>query len=185
MSGKTCNGCKIFLPLEEFYRHATAPQGRATLCKRCLRPIGPRPKPDREALALLCQKILSKCVPWRNGCILWTGAKIRTGYGRIVYKRFQYATHRIVFAALSGEIPEGLELDHLCRTRECINPHHLEPVMHAENVRRAHAVKTHCKRGHARIPENVYRGKNNSYCRPCKRERKNDVRFAQVASGAP
>jgi hypothetical protein len=73
-----------------------------------------------------------------------------------------------------GEIPEGLELDHLCRNTLCVNPDHLEPVTHAENIQRGHAARgpvTHCRRRHEMTAENSYfdgrTGKR--YCRSCQR----------------
>lgn len=45
--------------------------------------------------------------------------------------------HRVVYESLVGPIPAGLELDHTCRVRRCVNPDHLEPVTHAENQRRS------------------------------------------------
>lgn len=109
------------------------------------------------------------------GCWLWTGHINGSGYGTMGGR----SVHRLVYIELVGPIPDGLQLDHLCRIRNCVNPAHLEPVTAAENVRRGdgpggrNARKTHCKNGHTLTPENVYirRGRN---CRICARAR-NDV----------
>jgi len=83
---------------------------------------------------------------------LWTGAKNPQGYGqtRINYKLF--LAHRITYMTIIGEIPKNLELDHLCRVRNCINPEHLEPVTHKENMLRGArpgpAKKATCFKGH-------------------------------------
>lgn len=67
-----------------------------------------------------------------GGCWLWTGSQDGKGYGKTGRGRI----HRIVYEELVGPIPDGLQLDHLCRVRNCVNPAHLEPVTGRENVRR-------------------------------------------------
>lgn len=71
----------------------------------------------------------------------------------------------------NGPIPDGLEPDHLCRQRSCINPDHLEIVTHQENVRRAHHYHpTHCPKGHEYSDENTYVDKSGTrHCRTCNR----------------
>jgi hypothetical protein len=71
-------------------------------------------------------------------CWLWRAHVMRNGYG---YFDKGYA-HRWAYQHMVAEIPEGLELDHLCRVRNCVNPYHLEPVTHAENHRRRRGIKT-------------------------------------------
>jgi hypothetical protein len=84
--------------------------------------------------------------------------------------------HRWYWEQVNGPVPEGLELDHLCRNRSCCNPAHLEAVTHQENCRRglagAHmAAKTHCPRGHAYAGENVVVRNGSRNCRTCERQR--------------
>lgn len=80
-----------------------------------------------------------------NGCWIWTGHISRQGYG---YFGKQLA-HRLIYAKTNKLIP-GLELDHLCHNRTCVNPDHLEQVTHHENILRGDASKKHmyCKRNH-------------------------------------
>lgn len=96
-----------------------------------------------------------------NDCWLWARAKHPLGYGNMrISGKTQYA-HRVVYEALVGEIPAGYSLDHLCRASACVNPDHLEPVTHKENVLRGvgptaeNSQKTHCQHGHEFTNENT------------------------------
>lgn len=94
---------------------------------------------------------------WRedeNGCHVWTAAKISNGYGYFHLGTGRLA-HRVAWEWANGPVPEGEQLDHLCRNRACVNVKHLEPVTCRENVLRGVGVsalnskKTQCPRGHA------------------------------------
>lgn len=75
-----------------------------------------------------------------SGCVLWAGNRNNRGYGMGTDRRGRpVAAHRVVYERVVGPIPVGLQLDHLCLVRECVNPAHLEPVTAAENNRRARA----------------------------------------------
>lgn len=77
-----------------------------------------------------------------DGCWLWTAATDTVGYGVFcVGGNRNVKAHRYAYLALVGEIPSGLECDHLCRVRRCVNPSHIELVTHSENVLRAHRHK--------------------------------------------
>lgn len=109
-------------------------------------------------------------------CWLWTACLNSAGYGQFWVKdRIVYA-HRIAYELLVGPIPVGLELDHLCRSPACVNPAHLEPVTHKENIQRGHVQnngahnknKTHCPEGHPYSKKNTYVMKNGGrMCRAC------------------
>lgn len=114
-------------------------------------------------MVTLLERLEANYIPEPNsGCWLWTGALFNTGYGSIYGARGPYtqdAAHIVSYRFFVGPVPEGLELDHLCRVRCCINPAHLEPVTHLENMRRSpfpvltqlgqlQAAKTHCPHGH-------------------------------------
>lgn len=76
------------------------------------------------------------------GCWLWSGEINSSGYGRISQgnnhcgARVRYLAHRVSYELHKGAIPKGMDLDHLCRVRLCVNPAHLEPVTRSENNRR-------------------------------------------------
>lgn len=82
--------------------------------------------------------------PWivddATGCWLYTGPKGAKGYGRIMIDRQNRLAHRHFYEQLVGPIPEGLQLDHLCRNTSCVNPDHLEPVTPIENIRRSEKI---------------------------------------------
>jgi len=118
-------------------------------------------------------------------CWVWTGPISVRGYGiQKVGGREgkQYYAHRLSYEHHVGPIPEGLELDHLCRNRACINPKHLEPVTRSVNTKRGigpamlgaiNASKTHCKHGHPFSGDNVkYRKSGGRRCVTCERNRK-------------
>jgi hypothetical protein len=81
-------------------------------------------------------RLLAKCIPGEDGCWMYTGC--RDGrYGRIRIGRRKWYAHRASYALHKGEIPDGLEIDHLCHKPLCVNPEHLEAVTRDENQRRA------------------------------------------------
>lgn len=78
-----------------------------------------------------------------GGCWLWTGSLSADGYGVMLRRgpgRSNYA-HRFAYETFVGPVPEGLELDHLCRVRACVNVEHLEAVTHVENLKRARMAR--------------------------------------------
>lgn len=113
-----------------------------------------------------------------GGCWIYTGARHTEGYGLVGWRTYgtNYA-HRVAYQRLVGPIPDGLQLDHLCRTRPCVRPAHLEPVAMRENIKRGRvgklnhpsSKKTHCPYGHAYSPENTRFEQNKSgFQRRCK-----------------
>lgn len=109
-------------------------------------------------------------------CHLWTGA-LSHGYGYIRIGDRPMPAHRYAWEREHGPVPDGLELDHLCRTPACVRPSHLEPVTHRVNSLRGespparNARMTHCHRGHPFDEENTYwrpdgRGR---HCLACER----------------
>lgn len=115
-----------------------------------------------------------------SGCWLWTAYCNENGYGQFFFNKKQGLAHRFSYQHFVGEIPDDLELDHLCRTRCCVNPAHLEPVTTAENIRRGvmnerrkqqAASITHCPAGHPYEGENLQTWRGMRACKECKRQR--------------
>lgn len=125
------------------------------------------------------EKLIDKIFPEPNsGCWLFTGSLDNDGYGRFKHKASgSWGAHRAAYSILIGPIPPGLQIDHLCRNKACINPVHLEAVEEITNIRRSNnmgarnAKKTHCPKGHEYSEKNTYAWRNSRICRQCSRER--------------
>lgn len=78
---------------------------------------------------------------YETPCWIWQGAKNSQGYGYLTIRYKQWRAHRWVYEQRVGPIAAGLDLDHLCRQPDCVNPEHLEPVTEAENTRRGNTAK--------------------------------------------
>lgn len=110
-------------------------------------------------------------------CWLWMAGVNSKGYGRFVVGPVTGVAHRVAFMLDGRVIPFGLQLDHLCRVRNCVNPAHLEPVTCRENLARSavalttiNSAKTHCPKGHPYAGENLYiRSGGKRGCRECSR----------------
>lgn len=112
-----------------------------------------------------------------TGCWLWTGTiNSTTGYGTISVDAEVRSAHRLSYELHIGPIPAGLQIDHLCRVRHCVNPDHMEPVTQRENLLRSpiapagvNARKTHCPQGHPYSEENTIwqRSRRGRLCRIC------------------
>ncbi len=170
-------------------------RGRGPACSRIcgLRAASDRRWADNPALV----RALSELVITESGCWLGRVNSGNQGYVRIWQRGKQVYLHKLLYALNVGTLPEGTtDLDHLCRTPACVNPDHLEPVSHRENLLRGQgacarkARQTHCKRGHELSGGNVRpKGQFGRECRACikihaaaRRARKRDRRRAAQAA---
>ncbi|WP_199572697.1 HNH endonuclease signature motif containing protein [Streptomyces murinus] len=124
------------------------------------------------------------CVQKTAACWLWTGRIDRHGYGEFKAEGRKVRAHRWMYEHHSGApIPDGMVMDHLCRTRNCVNPAHLEVTTVRENTRRgrsANREKTHCINSHEYSPENTYVSpRGGRICRTCSRATKKRSREAK------
>jgi len=103
------------------------------------------------------------------GCERWTGKLDRDGYGFHGRSR----AHIVAWERAHGQVADGLELDHLCRRRNCCAPHHLEPITRAENEKRKswryRARRKLCPRGHELAKNGIVTPEGGRVCRACNR----------------
>jgi hypothetical protein len=114
--------------------------------------------------------------PELGPCWVWQGRPKREGYGQFSVSGEQVYAHRFSYELLVKPIPDGLQIDHLCRNRICVNPEHLEPVPSRINTLRGDnprltsergRAKTHCKHGHPFNEANTYWYKGRRHCKAC------------------
>lgn len=142
----------------------------------------PPPPPKTTTHLPLKERLLARSVRDENGCLRWTGALDGKGYGRIYLGGGKAGaritgTHQAAYREWVGPIPDGMEIDHLCKVTDCLEPTHLEAVTHRENILRSDnfagrfARQTHCKYGHEFTPENTYvpLKRGGRHCRECHR----------------
>jgi hypothetical protein len=139
----------------------------------------PRPTPAERFLAKVDMQHPS-------GCWMWTGSRGSNGYGQFrAHRGSPVPAHRFGYELWVGPIPDGYELDHLCRTPSCVHPAHLEAVTPRVNNLRStspaagHAQQTHCVNGHELTGENVYAYRGRRMCRACMRARKNTSAYRE------
>jgi hypothetical protein len=131
--------------------------------------IGPRrrtPRQARKAPVPAVGRWQAFVQPDEAGCWRWQGSLNKHGYGRFTLAGRQVFAHRFAYETFVGPIPSELEIDHLCRVRDCVNPDHLELVTHKENGRRTR--RRFCKRGHD-LADAYYKPSGGRACRQCRR----------------
>lgn len=172
-----CLACKEVKPICEY------PVNDHTRPRRCLYCVAhPLPKLRKKTAVM---RLAEKVKVAENGCWLWTGTRLKDGYGLIWVDGKNVFAHRFAYQISYGPIPEGMEIDHTCHGidqscaggpscihRPCVNPSHLEAVPHHVNILRGRlwlvsGGKTHCPHGHPYIEGNIYRTAGERRCRLC------------------
>jgi len=118
------------------------------------------------------------------GCWIFLGKRDKKGYGTA---GMHGSAHRLFYVCLVGPVPDGLQIDHLCRVKHCVNPEHMEPVTVQENLRRKYEAmprRTHCQRGHAYTESNTYiTYRGHQECIECRKRNKRNFRIREKAAG--
>lgn len=114
-------------------------------------------------------------------CWLWTGSLNNKGYGNFSLNRKTTKVHRISFFLANGFLKSGLEINHLCQIKSCVNPDHLEEVTSKENIRYSRKRRSHCLRGHKLSMDNTLvrvrkDGTVGRECRECSLKRRREKR---------
>jgi hypothetical protein len=128
------------------------------------------------------ERFAAKIAVRESGCIEWTAAADRLGYGRFGIGKKVYLSHRVAWEWERGPIPSGLCVLHRCDNPRCVNVAHLFLGTRADNtsdmlakgrgvnpIAAMNRSKTHCPRGHEYTPENTARDKKGRACRACRR----------------
>jgi len=123
------------------------------------------------------ERFMAKVIKHPSGCWEWTGSLTTNGYGWFWDGNKKVRAHRFSYEQAKGIIPIGLELDHLCRNKKCVNPNHLEAITRGENIKRGilpfvmklkALARTHCPHGHPYNKKNTYiRPEGWKECRAC------------------
>lgn len=144
-------------------------------------------------------RFCSKFTVNEDGCWIWTASKNKQGYGKYRYKDKMLRAHRYAYEIFRDKVPPGFDLahyrmdegpEHAPCSRACVNPAHLRPMPHKENIRRGRSgairggqqlAKTHCPQGHIYAGSNLYINPDGRrLCRACNRENQRKLRAIET-----
>lgn len=114
-----------------------------------------------------------------GNCWIWTGATLANGgYGQVRVPGGRAYVHRVTYEWFNGPIPAGMEVDHLCKVRTCVNPDHLQ-VLSPKDHRTKDLTKELCKHGHVLSEDTCYLERDGTRkCRACL-DRRNRARTTE------
>lgn len=141
-------------------------------------PLEPVPRGERFWSKVNKDGPVPEYAPHLGPCWLWTAAEDGHGYGNFFRGPTRadgyVKAYTMAYELEVGPVPEGKQLDHLCRVTLCVRPSHLEPVTQRTNVLRGvsiavkNAAATECIRGHAFDEVNtIVRPDGRRNCRAC------------------
>lgn len=131
----------------------------------------------RDSRRRRAASILGKTRLLDNGCIEWTGARLKSGYGQYRTADGNLLAHRLVYELMVGPIPVDRECHHSCDNPACVNPLHIKLMTRSDHWRQGNspsarrARQTHCQHGHAFDAANTYVTRSgHRRCRTCHRD---------------
>lgn len=169
-SARRCRACRIAL----IRARSAAPLRLPTIL------------PDRFWAKVDHNGPVSKHRPDLGHCWLWTAKTTEDGYGQTTFLGKDVYAHRATYLTLIGDIATGLQLDHLCRVRNCVHPLHVEPVTPGVNTSRGLGAKglrraSHCSNGHLLDEMNTDVWRNIRRCKICRTRSRAQARASMIA----